>query len=78
MNLLRKTKYKFDLINSEFISKIINNLDTSKATQQGDIPTNIIKDDKDFVSYFIPANFNNAVNKSVSRRTGTCRYQTNL
>ena len=25
----------------------INNLDTSKATQQGDIPTKIIKDNKD-------------------------------
>ena len=36
----------FDLINPECISKIINNLDSSKATQQVDIPTNIIKDNK--------------------------------
>ena len=38
--------FSFDLINPECISKIINNLDTSKATQQGDIPTKIIKDNK--------------------------------
>ena len=47
------------------VSKIINNLDTSKATQQGDIPTKIIKDNKDLFSYFISASFNNAVNKGV-------------
>ena len=55
----------FDLINPECISKIINNLDTSKASQQGDIPTKIIKDNKDIFSYFIFASFNNAVNKGV-------------
>ena len=54
------------MINPECISKIINNLDTSKVTQQGDIPTKIIKDDKDLSSYFISASFNNAVNKGVS------------
>ena len=47
------------------VSKIINNLDTSKAAQQGDIPTKIIKDNKDLFSYFISASFNNAVNKGV-------------
>ena len=57
--------FSFDLINPECMSKIINNLDTSKATQQGDIPTKIIKDNKDLFSYFISANFNNAVNKGV-------------
>ena len=53
------------MINPECISKIINNLDTSKATQQGDIPTKIIKDIKDLFSYFISASFNNTVNKGV-------------
>ena len=47
------------------MSKIINNLDISKSTQQGDIPTKIIKDNKDLFSSFISANFNNAVNKGV-------------
>ena len=41
--------FSFDLINPECISKIINNLDSSKATQQGDIPTKVIKDNKDIL-----------------------------
>ena len=53
------------MINPECVSKIINNLDTSKATQQGYIPTKIIKGNKDFFSYFISASFNNDLNKGV-------------
>ena len=53
------------MINPECRSKIINNLDTSKARQQGDIPTKIIKDNNDLFSYFISASFNNAVNKDI-------------
>ena len=66
-NIDTTKNFSFDLINPECISKIINNLDTSKATQQGDIPTKIlkIKDNKDIFSYFISASFNNAVNKGV-------------
>ena len=65
-NIDTTNNFSFELINPECISKIINNLDTSKVTQQGDIPTKIIKDDKDLSSYFISASFNNAVNKGVS------------
>ena len=46
-NIDTTNNFSFDLINPECMSKIINNLDTSKATQQGDIPTKIIKDNKD-------------------------------
>ena len=53
------------MINPERITKIINNLYKSKGTQQGDIPTKIIKDNTDLFSYFIPASFNNAINKGV-------------
>ena len=49
----------------ECISKIINNLGASKATQQVDIPAKIIKDNKDPFSYFIYVSFINAVNKGV-------------
>ena len=62
-NIDTTNNFSFKLINPEYISKIINNLDTSKAQQQGDIPTKIIKDNKDLFSYFISASFNNAVNK---------------
>ena len=64
-NIDTTNNFSFDLINSECISKIINNLDTSKVTQQGDISTKIIKDNKDHFSYFISASFSNAVNKGV-------------
>ena len=35
------------MINPECISKIINNLDAWKATQQGGVPTKNVKDNKD-------------------------------
>ena len=38
---------------------------TSKATQQGDIPTKIIKENKVIFSYFISASFNSALNQGV-------------
>ena len=61
-NIGATNNFSFDFINPERMSKIINNLD---ATQQSDIPTKIIKDNKDLFSYFISASFNNAVNKGV-------------
>ena len=42
-NVDTTNNFSFDLINPECISKIINNLDTSKDTQQGDISAKIIK-----------------------------------
>ena len=42
------------------INKLINNLDASKVTQPGNIPTKIIKDNKNHFSYFIYVIFNNA------------------
>ena len=62
-NIDSTNNFSFDLINPECISKIINNLDTSKATQQGDIPKKIIKDNKDLFSYFISVSVYTAVNK---------------
>ena len=64
-NIDTTNNFSFDLINPECISKIISNLDTSKAIQQGDIPTKILKDNKHLFSCFISASFNNAVNKGV-------------
>ena len=63
-NIDTTNNFSFDLINPECINKTIDNSDTSKTTQQGDIPTEIIKDNKDLFSYFISASFNNAVNKN--------------
>ena len=59
---MEKRKYFYAQVSC---SKIINSLDASKATDQGDIPTKIMKGDKNTFCYFISANFNNAVNKDV-------------
>ena len=42
-NVDTTNNFSFDLINPACISKIINNLDTSKDANQGDIPAKIIK-----------------------------------
>ena len=64
-NIDATNNFSFDLINPECISKIIYNLDPSKARQQGVILTKIIKDNKDLFLYFISGSFNNVVNKVV-------------
>ena len=62
-NIDTNNNFSFELINPECTSKIINNLDTSKATPQGVIPTTIMKHNEGLFSCFISASFNNAVNK---------------
>ena len=42
-------------ISNDGLSKIINNLDTLKTTQQDDITTKTNKDNKDLSPYFISA-----------------------
>lgn len=52
------------MVNTELISKIINNLDLSKTTRQDDIPTKVIKDSKDLFSYVITVSLNHTVKES--------------
>ena len=59
------SNFSFDLIRPERIGKIINNLDTSKTAQRGDISTKTTIDNKDFFSYFIFTCFNIPVNEVV-------------
>ena len=47
-NIDTTDEFPIDFINPECVSKIINNLDTSKATHQGDMPTKIIEIKKTF------------------------------
>ena len=64
-NIDTTNKFSFDLVNPECISKIINNLDTSRATQQGNIPAKVIKYNKELSSYVISPSLGNAVNKGI-------------
>ena len=54
-NIGTNNNFSFELINPECISKTISNFDTSKATQQGDILTKFIKDNKDLFFIFLQA-----------------------
>ena len=40
------TFFSFYHVNADKMLKIIENIDSKKATQQGDIPVNIIKENK--------------------------------
>ena len=52
-NINSNNNFSFDLTNPEWLNKIINNLEISKATQQGDIPSKIIEDNKDFFNILL-------------------------
>ena len=65
MAIKRKLKsgpvFTFNHITKEDVIKEINNLDASKASQEDDIPTKIIKENSDIFSNFIYQSFNNMI-----------------
>ena len=52
-------KFAFQQVNREEVKLEIINLDPSKAAQEGDIPTRIIKANSDIISNYLHYNFNN-------------------
>ena len=53
--------FTFNYITKEDVIKEIKNLNASKASQEDDIPTKIIKEDSDIFSNFIYQGFNNMI-----------------
>ena len=53
--------FTFSRITKEDVIKEIKNLDASKASQEDDIPTKIIKENSDIFSNFIYQSFNNMI-----------------
>ena len=53
--------FTFNHITKEYVIKEIKNLDASKASQEDDIPTKIIKENSDIFSNFIYQSFNNII-----------------
>ena len=51
-------KFSFDLVLSDTIFQEILSLDTKKATQSNDVPTNIVKTNADLFSFFVFNAFN--------------------
>ena len=61
--LLANQTFSFGQITIEDIIKEITNLDPSKASQENDVPTKIIKENSDILSHFIYNNYNYMINK---------------
>ena len=53
--------FTFNHIIKKDVIKEVKNLDASKASQEDDIPTKIIKEDSDIFSNFMYQNFNNMI-----------------
>ena len=53
--------FSFDLVSSETIFKEIASLDTKKATDINDVPTNIVKGNADLSSIFVSNAFDESV-----------------
>ena len=56
--------FRFQDVNLDDISREINNLDKSKACQENDIPTKIIKENCDIFAEHLLADFNRSVNSN--------------
>ena len=59
------TSFKFEHVSIRDIEKEIENIDTSKAFQNDDIPSKIIKQNCDIFSRIIHNQFNNSLETSV-------------
>ena len=57
--------FSFGLVTYDDILKIINNLDTAKASQQSDIPTKILKQNSDYFAGYFCGNINQCISKSM-------------
>ena len=58
-NLNKTFAFNTVSVTKEDIKEEINNLDCSKAKQESDIPTKIVKENSDIFTDFISMNFNN-------------------
>ena len=50
--------FSFENTYTDAVMKVINNLNVAKTCQVNDIPTKVIKINKDIFAYFIPDHFN--------------------
>ena len=57
--------FSFGPVIYDDILKKINNLDTAKASQQSDIPTNILKQNSDYFAEYFCRNINQCIFKSM-------------
>ena len=53
--------FSFKFVSQEKFSKLIQNLNCNKVTQQYDIPIKILKENKEIFTYILCHNFNNSL-----------------
>ena len=57
--------FSFSLVTYDDVSKIVNTLDTTKASQQSDIPTKILKQNSHYFAGYFYENINQCISKSI-------------
>ena len=57
--------FSFGPVTYDDVLKIVNTLDTAKASQQSDIPTKILKQDSDYFAEYFYKNINQCISKSI-------------
>ena len=57
--------FSFGPVTYDDVLKILNTLDTAKASQQSDIPTKILKQDSDYFAEYFYKNINQCISKSI-------------
>ena len=64
MERIGRPSFAFEFVWLEETIKEVNRLNIKKVSQTLDIPVEIIKGNKDLISYFVYNNFNNALSSS--------------
>ena len=64
-NISKNNSFSFQKVSYEDVLKEIQNFDASKACQDTDVPTKIIKGNSDIFGNFTYQNFNDAINNDV-------------
>ena len=57
--------FSYGPVTYDDVSKKVNTLDTTKASQQSDIPTNILKQNSDYFAEYFYENINKCISKSI-------------
>ena len=64
-NVVNKFRNRSSIIIIKNKKKIVNTLDTAKASQQSDIPTKILKQNSDYFAEYFYENINQCISKSI-------------
>ena len=64
-NKKKRSNFSFGPVTYDDVLKIVNKLDTAKASQQSDIPTKILEQNSDYCAEYFYENINQCISKSI-------------